>query len=218
MRDTGREPSKSGVIGLLCAALGRPRHEPVDDLAALRMGVRVDREGRLEKDFHTAGLRYDLIKNDEDTRKQGKKVEYHQVNGELGTDNPIISNRYYLADACFLVGLEGDFGLLGELYNALANPVWPLYLGRKAFVPGSPPWLPDGLCEGWELAPALTHYPWLGRGGEPSPERLRLVLEDPQGSVMVHDSPVSFVQRARRFRPRRVSVEYIPLPAAAEEG
>ena len=34
-RDTGLEPSKSGVIGLLCAALGRPREESVADLAAL---------------------------------------------------------------------------------------------------------------------------------------------------------------------------------------
>jgi CRISPR system Cascade subunit CasD len=54
VRDTGLEPSKSGVIGLLCAALGRARHEPVDDLAALRLGVRVDREGRMARDYHTA--------------------------------------------------------------------------------------------------------------------------------------------------------------------
>ena len=45
IRDTRREPTKSAVIGLLCAALGRPRLEPVDDLAALKMGVRIDREG-----------------------------------------------------------------------------------------------------------------------------------------------------------------------------
>ena len=36
-RDTQLEPSKSGVLGLLCAALGRNRSEPVQDLAALRM-------------------------------------------------------------------------------------------------------------------------------------------------------------------------------------
>ncbi len=45
VRDTGLEPSKSGVVGLLCAARGRRREEPVTDLAALGMGVRVDREG-----------------------------------------------------------------------------------------------------------------------------------------------------------------------------
>ena len=42
VRDTGLEPSKSGVIGLICAALGRARSEPVADLAAFKMGVRVE--------------------------------------------------------------------------------------------------------------------------------------------------------------------------------
>jgi len=54
-RDTGLEPSKSGVVGLLCAALGRPRAADGSDLAALRMGVRVDREGVLKVDYQTAG-------------------------------------------------------------------------------------------------------------------------------------------------------------------
>ena len=35
-RTTGREPTKSGIIGLICAALGIPRSEPVDDLAMLK--------------------------------------------------------------------------------------------------------------------------------------------------------------------------------------
>ncbi|MCC6313005.1 MAG: type I-E CRISPR-associated protein Cas5/CasD, partial [Thermomicrobiales bacterium] len=52
-RDTGLEPSKSGVIGLLCAALGRERTDPVDDLAALTMAVRVDIEGVVRRDFQT---------------------------------------------------------------------------------------------------------------------------------------------------------------------
>jgi len=53
-RDTAREPSKSGVIGLVCAAMGRPRDADLGDLVALRMGVRVDREGILRKDFQVA--------------------------------------------------------------------------------------------------------------------------------------------------------------------
>src|SRR5512136_490986 len=62
-RDTGLEPSKSGVIGLICAALGKPRDEnhpdnarkpSLDELAKLRMGVRVDREGLVQCDYHTA--------------------------------------------------------------------------------------------------------------------------------------------------------------------
>ena len=52
IRKTEREPSKSGVVGLLSAALGRRRDEPVDDLNALKFGVRSDKEGELLKDFH----------------------------------------------------------------------------------------------------------------------------------------------------------------------
>ena len=55
-RNTEREPSKSGVIGLLAAALGYKRTEPekLEELNALRFGVRVDQEGKLLRDYHTA--------------------------------------------------------------------------------------------------------------------------------------------------------------------
>lgn len=55
IRDTAREPSKSGVIGLIAAAIGRPRDGEIDDLMALRMSVRIDRDGTLQRDYHTAG-------------------------------------------------------------------------------------------------------------------------------------------------------------------
>ena len=47
-RKTAREPTKSGVIGLLAAALGlrRDETEPLTRLAGLRFGVRVEREGQ----------------------------------------------------------------------------------------------------------------------------------------------------------------------------
>ena len=48
-RKTNREPTKSGVIGLLAAALGlrRDEREALARLAQLRFGVRVEREGQL---------------------------------------------------------------------------------------------------------------------------------------------------------------------------
>ena len=48
VRDTGREPSKSGVVGMLAAALGRARGDDIDDLMQLCMAVRVDRDGSLK--------------------------------------------------------------------------------------------------------------------------------------------------------------------------
>lgn len=56
-RKTNREPTKSGIIGLLSAALGlrRDETEEIEKLNQLRFAVRVDREGSLLIDYHTAG-------------------------------------------------------------------------------------------------------------------------------------------------------------------
>ncbi len=131
-RDTGLEPSKSGVIGLLCAALGRPRSEPVEDLVNLRMGVRVEREGVMRSDYHTTG----------GTHRQDDRYGVAGPGGGVRS-GAVLSNRYYLADAEFLVGLEGGPNLLQELDRALKRPRWQLSLGRKAFPPGVPVRLPD---------------------------------------------------------------------------
>lgn len=194
-RDTGREPSKSGVIGLLCAALGRPRWEPVNDLAELRMGVRVDQEGIIRRDYHTAGM-----------GRTNREQAVYRVSG--GVRHSLIpSDRYYLAEAKFLVGLEGDPALLTELQAALQSPAWFLFLGRKAFIPAERIWLPDGLRD-TDLVTTLSTYPWLGR--DAAPERLRLVVDDSAGSIIRDDYPLSF--EPRRFLPRRMRGETVPTP------
>ncbi len=196
IRDSGLEPSKSGVVGLLCAALGRPRSASVADLAALKMGVRADQEGRIAYDFHTA----------QNVLKAG---------GGIKDTEP--SRRYYLADACFLVGLSGaDLPLLQQLHAALRDPVWPLYLGRKAFVPAEPVWLQDGLQQDVALLEALERYPWLGRDPRRRPVSARLVLEDEGGVEVRPDQPLSFAQR--RFALRNVRTAFVALPTFDQGG
>lgn len=195
VRDTGLEPSKSGVLGLACAALGIPRSDDASlaQLAQLRMGARVDREGALKVDYHTA----------QNVLKAGG-----------GIKDTELSNRYYLADALFLVGLEGeDLDLLNRIQAALRNPVWALFLGRKAFVPGESVWIEDGLKADRDLCAALKNYPYLGR---PHPEkRLRMVIEEPSGAIVRADQPVSF--QPRHFIQRRLTVTFIPTPQRVEE-
>ncbi|MBA3946029.1 MAG: type I-E CRISPR-associated protein Cas5/CasD [Herpetosiphonaceae bacterium] len=211
LRDTGREPSKSGVIGLFCAALGRPREDPLDDLVALRMGVRVDREGQMKLDYHTAG----------GGTWRGREYGVAKADGTRG--NPVVSRRLYLADADFLVGLEGDGpeqeALLQQLDQHLDNPRWLLSLGRKAFVPGAPPRLPDspplgpGLRVG-AMRDVLTSYPWPKLHGKLVPE-VRFVWDDPSGSTgeVRRDVPVSFAAGNRRFQERTVRTEFIAWSA-----
>ena len=196
-RDTGREPSKSGIVGLLCAALGRPRNESISDLSALRMGLRVDQPGTIQRDYHTAG--------------QGG---YYKVGGGIGK-NTILSERYYLADAKFLVGLEGDRALLAELQAALKQPTWFLFFGRKAFVPSERVWLPDGLCDD-DLEKALSNYPWLVKDSEPS-ELLRLIIEDDRGADVRNDQPTRLAFQSRRFLPRYLCKSWVCNPACEPE-
>lgn len=196
-RDTGLEPSRSGVIGLLCAAKGISRD---DDEALkrflpdkLKMAVRVDREGRLMWDYHTAQnvRRADTTKTPQET---------------------VLSERFYLADAEFLVGLQGDDAFLNELETALAVPVWQLCLGRKAFVPALP------VCEGvhsGELLDVLTAHPWRKRSrrDEPAESQLRFVVEVGYGlGEPRQDVPLSFVSRDRKFAVRHVETQFHPFP------
>ena len=91
IRNTSREPSKSGVVGLLAAALGRKRDANLEDLNRLRFGVRVDQEGELLHDYHIASI-----------HGYGPMIEKIKNYDK----KPFITHRYYLSDAVFLVGLE----------------------------------------------------------------------------------------------------------------
>lgn len=188
-RETQREPSKSGVIGLVCAALGRDRTEPVDDLATLRMGVRVDREGALMRDYMTA-------------------TGIVNAAGKSNMSRTVVSHRYFLSDAVFLVGLEGEHALLADVHDALKRPVWPLFLGRKSYVPSAPVFLREGLRDQL-LQDALETWPCLITGAEPQRQR-RMVLEHPsEGSIRL-DQPVGPYSE-RRFGPRFVKTSLSPL-------
>ena len=178
-RDTGLEPSKSGIIGLICAAMGREREEDVSDLAGLRMGVRVDREGHSSKDYHTV-------------------LGVPRADGS--TPGTLVSNRYYLADACFLIALEGDRNLLEQIESSLKNPSWPIYLGRKAFLPSSPILLGNGVLDNG-IDESIRTTPWLGRDKD-APEKLRAIIETTasEGEPKM-DVPISYEDRtfAQRF-------------------
>ncbi len=139
IRETHLDPTKSGVVGLCCAALGWERSLDLSPFIPLRMGVRIDKPGRIEKDFQTA----------ENVLK---------ATG-IGKRN-VISERFYLADANFLIGFEGnDIEFLSKVHNALAHPKFNIYLGRKSYVPSEPVYIPDGLLENMNLVDSFKKYP-----------------------------------------------------------
>ena len=131
--------------------------------------------------------------------------------GKADLGRTVISPRFYLADAVFLVGLEGqDSAMLEDLQAALRAPVWSLALGRKSFPPGEPVWLNDGIRPGG-LRQALLAWPSLVQVARSVAGPRRLLLEHPsEGSVRL-DQPVAPFA-ARRFGPRHVVTEVIDVP------
>jgi CRISPR system Cascade subunit CasD len=186
-RDTENEPSKSGVIGLIGAALGMARDDEATlaRLAEGRMAVRVDRQGTLLRDYHTAG----------GGTFRGKP---HSVHGAKGT---VLTQRHYLQDASFLVAIGyEDEALVTEVDDALGSPQWPLFLGRRACLPSLP--IRVGVVH-VDPEAALRGALW------PSPIRpakaVRLVIDaSPGEGEPRQDQPLSFRLSARHFARRFV--------------
>lgn len=184
-RDTRTRPTKSGVLGLLAAAEGRRRTDDIEDLAQLRFGVRVDQPGELVRDFQTA------------------------IDWKTGRSMPL-SQRYYLSDAVFLAGVEGDPALLASLAQALEDPVYPLYLGRRACPTEGRVLL--GLSE-TPLEEALRTQEWLAarwyRLGQQSEVDLELVVDaveqDTDPVETSRDVPFSYSPERRDYGWREVA-------------
>jgi CRISPR system Cascade subunit CasD len=183
-RGTARTPTKSGVLGLVAAALGIRRNdfEELDRLRSLHFGVRIDKEGVLLRDYHTA---------------KSQKDSY-------------VTNRYYLSDAVFLAALEGDEELLHEIDYALHNPVFPLFLGRRACPPEGRVSL--GIRSDKSLLDALNEEPWQvsdwQRKKNQSGDRFNLVVDARAQDEEIYyqrDLPLSFDQTHRRFGFRLVT-------------
>ena len=190
-RKTGREPSKSGVVGMLAAALGYRRDEAdkLNALNVLHFGVRTDREGKLLCDFQMV---------------HGGKSSY-------------VTYRYYLSDAIFLVGLEGEREQLETLQYALTHPVFPLYLGRRS----CPPTMPLCLAiRDLPLEEALRAEPPLDKSPRRA-ESMRITMDAIDGNAVAqHDLPLSFDQRHRQYGYRGVieaEPVHIPKTKVAEQ-
>lgn len=199
-RDTGTEPSKSGIVGVLAAALGRPRDADMSDLAGLFMAVRLDRPGTVVSDFQTVG----------GGDWNGQPYHVSLPSGKPG--NTALATAYFIADASFLVALEGDRAFLESLHYALQNPVWPLCLGRRAFPPALPMWLPCGVQDGDALS-VLRSVEWPGTavGEGPVVPSVRAVVDCRPGEDgdFRQDVPISFVSTRRVYGRRRVRTVWL---------
>lgn len=194
VRDTGLEPTKSGVLGLLGCALGfRRQNTKLEALdACLFFGVRTDRPGVVSTDYHTVTGYHRTAAGE---FKLGGGVVKSLAKAQEHDESTVVSSRDYLHDAAFLVALAvkpeclpDEGGLLPRLGEALRKPVWPLYLGRKSCVPSRP--IFERLTDEYDdLEAALRAEPWSPpRWKRERMDRLEVWIEDPEGSYERQDA------------------------------
>ncbi len=153
-RNTDAMPSRSAVAGLLCAAQGLERGS-AEEAAFLRAfasvkmtAVAVQKTSESGRDL--ADAFWDVVSEDEAVpahrtpcRRMRRIRDFHTVldtvsAGGLPKSNPVLTYRHYLADAGFYVFLCGEETLLHRAAEALADPVWGVWLGRKSCIPSAP--------------------------------------------------------------------------------
>lgn len=255
-RHTAMFPSKSGVIGLICAAMGAPKGSDRErevlaafanhGMVALRIPrlAQVWREGQPRErpirrltDFHTVAFTRAAGANP--SRVKTLDAKFHQPISAVDRGKQMTPTwRDYLLDARFIVLLPVAAGFAAEVARALRDPVWGVWLGRKACVPSSPILVlahdvpdHDGVFSDKDAArkAALALAAELDGPNRAlpvdSPEASFARVEDADfasGTDTHNDTPLSFGTaessgvEGRQFAPRRVNV--IPAsPEAAQE-
>lgn len=208
-RTTALHPTRSGVIGLIAAAMGIDKHAPDEAeqlrrlkplrMTTLTMGRR-DKRGdplpmrRLE-DYHTVtGIR--------------------RASGKVDRDATVQTYRHYLLDARFAVLLEGSAALLEEIAAALRDPKWGVWFGRKSCVPACPvlaagPGEPSAV---WAELLRRAELPATLKEGDF--DRVIEVRPDEPGSDRLDDTPVAFgAPVGNRHAPRWIKTEHRSVPS-----
>lgn len=131
-------PSASMLTGLLANALGwrktdSARLQALQD--RIRYAVRVDRAGKLIRDFQTAQLSKD------DKAWTTHRMPQKRAGGAKSYESPHLRYRDYHADSSLAIALALDAAdkapTVEDCAQALAAPSRPLFLGRKSCLPGA---------------------------------------------------------------------------------
>lgn len=211
-------PTKSGVIGLVCCAMGLSRQEAckrLPEFNELAMGVRIDRPGVRWWDWHTVGAKTGILSAKGEVKKTAS----------TGAFETLITRREYLCDASFLVALQGEPRLIAELEGAIKAPKWTLYLGRKSCPPSRPLLEHPKATGGYKnLISALKDVPWRPRlEGDALPQTLECLLdwipmpeepEAPASALVWYDVPYTFDPPSHH--PRFVVRKELLVGSAAE--
>jgi CRISPR system Cascade subunit CasD len=185
-------PTKSALVGMIAACLGRGRADPIEDLAGCVLAVRTDQSGQSLRDYQTIGA-------DGVYTADGKTVRPGKV-----------SVRGYTADGVFTAALGCPTpDLARQVAHALQNPYYAPFLGRKGCLPTEPLLI---ALSGKDPVTALTTLPYQGYLARP--DVVRIIADDPDGHESAADQPVSFDPLVHTVR--RVTTIRVALPEPAD--
>lgn len=137
-RQTDLYPSKSAVIGLIAASFGYRRYEDerIKKLNEVKFAVRIDQQGNLLRDYHTA--------------------QKYKDSGDF--ERTYVTNRYYLEDAIFVIALSHtDNQFVEDIYDNLQTPYFQTFMGRRSCPPSAD--FVVGIYE-QDILQLLKSYPW----------------------------------------------------------
>ena len=193
-RLTEMEPTKSGVIGMLACAMGIRREDSLAAFDDVMFGVRIDQGGKLGVDF---------------------QMVHEQKKSKNSTS--WVTHRYYLFDAVFLAGIEGNPDFLEKIEQALHRPAFPIFLGRRSCPPAGQvslgirdKSLRDTLWEESWIA-SESYQKRIEKRGTTALEIVRDAVLDEETIYAVRDVPVTFSQKRRMYSFRNVIREQVPL-------
>ena len=197
IRHTDLYPSKSAVIGLIAASLGYRRNddERNQKLNKLDFAVRIDQNGNLLRDYHTA----------KSYKKSGEVLRTY------------VTNRYYIEDGAFTIALgHNNNKLIEDISYAIQDPYFQTYMGRRALPLNSDFYL--GLV-GDDVISSLKDLPWQAsdwyKKNNKDIDSLTIYADSHllanKGKHYRKDEVVSFDQKSRTFTYRYESREKITL-------
>lgn len=204
-RTTAMHPTKSGVIGLVAAAMGIDKFSDgeaarIAELASLSCTVLKIPKCNSDRELEILRLEdYHTVKNIRHaSEKASRKIDPQRT---------VQTYRHYLLDARFGVLLQGEMSLMKRVAESLQNPKWGIWLGRKCCIPASPVFVAAHQDHDrvWRILMERTGYPLH------TPLGVFWRMEDAKsfekGEDSLNDVPIAFGNPiGRRHTLRRVNV------------
>lgn len=217
-RDTQSFPTKSGVLGLLCSALGAggEQRELLSEFSALNQTVisfarcrhigeqAVKEDGEpLLRDFHMVGSGYDR----QDPWATMLTPKTNEGKPAVGGGSKM-TYHYYLQDAAFAVAMEVPIARVDAIASALQSPAWSIYLGRKNCTPTDFVFRGKFDTEAQALESANSIAMQKGRSEDFRVVQGLLSEGEADEVFTLNDVPVQFGED-KRYRDRQVSLVHV---------